>query len=856
MAVDKALAQLPQGVQPLDEEGPSLEILIENMGGDPEEEVVIDFSGGLGELTGEFNSNLAEDIDEDSLAGLADELLADFESDVQARAEWIKTYVDGLELLGMKFEERDDPWEGACGVHHPLLSEALVKFQAETMMETFPAQGPVRTQIIGEESKEKKESAKRVEYDMNYQLTERMVEYRPEHERMLWGLGLAGNAFKKVYFDPNLGRQTSMFVPAEDVVVPYGAPNLETAERVCHVMRKTPNEVLKLQADGFYRDIDLGEPVSTLDDVEKKIAERMGFRADTDDRHRILEMHVDIVIAGDEEANDLSEDADSEEAERTIARPYVVTIDKGTAAILSIRRNWLPDDPKKQKRNHFVHYTYVPGFGFYGFGLIHLIGAFAKSSTSLIRQLVDAGTLANLPGGFKTKGLRITGDDTPIGPGEFKDVDVASGTMRDNIMPLPFKEPSNTLYQLLNTIVEEGRRFASAGDMKVSDMSAQAPVGTTLAILERTLKIMSAIQARVHYAMRQEFRLLKSIIRDHVEDQDTPVADQEDYDNVDVLPVSDPNSATMAQKVVQYQAVLQLAQSNPELYNMPLLHRQMLDVLGVKEAEKLVPMDEDEDVPRDPVTENMNVITGKPVRAFMHQDHEAHIAVHTMAMQDPMIMQIVGQNPNAQALMSVMQEHLMEHVAFQYRQMIEDQAGVPYPEPDQDMDEETEKQVSKLAAAAARQVLGANQAKQAQQKAQQAQEDPLVQLQQREMALKEREMDMKEKKFVTDAARDADKVAIEEERLRSQERQKGLDVGVKIATEKAKISSSEQMEGVRQGVQVANSLLQAEQQEKSRKDGRNDKMVDRADSARREERDAEERKADREAQSKGKQKDE
>jgi len=583
---------------------------------------------------------------------------------------------------------------------------------------------------------------------MNYQLTDVMVEYRPEHERMLWGLGLAGNAFKKVYFDPSLGRQVSMYVAAEDVVVPYGASSLEVAERVTHVMRKTPNELRKLQASGFYRDVDLPDPVNSMDEVEQKISEQLGFRAETDDRYKLLEMHVDIVIEDDKYR-------DEEENDLEIALPYVVTIDKETETVLSIRRNWNPDDKKKLKRNHFVHYSYVPGFGFYAFGLIHLIGAFAKSGTSLIRQLVDAGTLSNLPGGFKTKGLRVKGDDTPIGPAEWRDVDVASGTMRDNIMPLPYKEPSQVLYTLLNTIVDEGRRFAGMADMKVSDMSAQAPVGTTLAILERTLKMMSAVQARVHYAMKREFQLLKGIIRDYTPDtysfepeEGGRRAKKSDYDNVDVIPVSDPNAATMAQKIVQYQAVIQLAQGAPHIYDLPYLHRQMLEVLGIKNANKLVPLKDGDDMkPRDPVSENMDVINGKPVKAFLYQDHEAHIAVHMSAMQDPKVAQLMGQNPNAQAMQAAMQAHVAEHLAFAYRKQIEEQAGVPLPPPNAEMDEDTELAVSRLAAAAGQQLLQKNQAEAQQQQNQQMQQDPIVQMQMQELEIEKGELELKRQKL-------------------------------------------------------------------------------------------------------------
>jgi hypothetical protein len=586
------------------------------------------------DMDDEFNENLAENLDDDVLVELAGDLIGEYQSDIDSRKDWVQTYVDGLELLGLKIEERTEPWPGACGVYHPLLSEAIVKFQSETIMETFPAAGPVKTSILGQETQERIEAAQRVKEDMNYQLTEVMVEYRPEHERMLWGLGLSGNAFKKVYFDPNLDRQVSLFVPAEDIVVPYGASSLETSERVTHVMRKTKNELRKLQVMGFYKDVELDDPTDTLDEIEKKIAEQMGFKASQDDRYKLLEMHVYLDLPG-------YEDKDEKGKETGIALPYVVTIEKGTETVLAIRRNYHADDPNKQKRDHFVHYGYVPGFGFYCFGLIHLIGAFAKSGTSILRQLVDAGVLSNLPGGFKTKGLRVKGDDTPIAPAEFRDVDVASGTIKDNIMTLPYKEPSQVLYTLLGTIVDEGRRFASAADLKVSDMSSQSPVGTTLAILERTLKVMSAVQARVHYAMKQEFKLLKNIIRDYTPEdyeydpvEGPPRAKRSDYDMVEVLPVSDPNSATMSQKVVQYQAALQLAQSAPQLYDLPLLHRQMLEVLGIRNASKLVPI-EDDLKPTDPVSENMDALNEKPLKAFIYQDHAAHITVHMTMLQDP-----------------------------------------------------------------------------------------------------------------------------------------------------------------------------------------------------------------------------
>lgn len=818
MAVDKALNRAPLGLDATLASGivpgvnmPELEIEVEIE--DPEVEIEIDPEGD-----DDFNENLAETMDEGVLTDLISDLLSDYDEDVSSRKDWIQTYVDGLELLGMKVEDRTEPWPGACGVYHPLLSEALVKFQAETMMESFPAQGPVKTQVIGKETPEKRDAARRVQDDMNYQLTERMVEYRPEHERMLWGLGLSGNAFKKVYYDPSMRRQVSMYVPAEDVVVPYGASNLETAERVTHVMRKTKNEMKKLQRGEFYRDVDLPEPSSTLDEVEKKIAERMGFRAETDDRYKLLEMQVDLVIEDDK-----YRDEDDDE----VALPYIVTVEKDSQIVLAIRRNWNPEDKTKAKRNHFVHYSYVPGFGFYAFGLIHLVGAFAKSGTSILRQLVDAGTLSNLPGGFKTKGLRVKGDDTPIAPAEWRDVDVASGTMRDNIMPLPYKEPSQTLYVLLNTIVEEGRKFAGAADLKVSDMSAQAPVGTTLAILERTLKLMSAVQARIHYAMRQEFRLLKGIIRDYTPksynyepEEGDRKAKQSDYDSVDILPVSDPNAATMAQKIVQYQAVIQLAQGAPQIYDLPYLHRQMLEVLGIKNAQKLVPLKDGDDMkPRDPVSENMDIINGKPVKAFIYQDHEAHLAVHMTAMQDPKMQQMLGQNPNAQAMAAAAMAHVNEHLAFEYRKQIEEMAGVPLPAPNAEMDEETEMAISRLAASAAQKLSGKNQAEAAQQQAQQAAQDPIVQMQMKEMEIKEKEVGIKEKKLMIDAADKADRLELEQSRISAQREIAGLQVGAKIATDKANLSAKQQEAGLRIGVEIAREQLNSPEPESPQQPG-------------------------------------
>ena len=818
MSIEKSLNPAPQGIESMIEDlgEPDIEIEIE----DPESvtlkmgDLEIEFEPGE-ESSEDFNANLAEHISAEELAMIASDLIGDYDEDVASRKDWIQTYVDGLELLGMKLEERAEPWEGASGVYHPLLSEALVKFQAETMMSTFPAAGPVKTQIIGKETTEKKESAKRVQLDMNYQLTDVMQEYRPEHERMLWGLGLSGNAFKKVYFDPNLERQVSVFVPSEDIVVPYGASDLESAERVTHVMRKTENELRKLQVAGFYMDVDLGEPNNTLDEVEKKIAEKMGFKASSDSRYKLLEMHVNLDLVG-------FEHKDKDEADTGIALPYVVTLEKGSAQILAIRRNWNPDDDTYAKRQHFVHYGYVPGFGFYCFGLIHLIGAFAKSGTSLIRQLVDAGTLANLPGGFKARGLRVKGDDTPIAPGEFRDVDVPSGSIKDNLMPLPYKEPSQTLYQLFNTIVEEGRRFANTADLQISDMSAQAPVGTTLAILERTLKTMSAVQARIHYSMKQELRLLKEIIASYTPDEYSyePVeghryAKRADYDDIAVIPVSDPNASTMAQKIVQYQAVFQLAQQAPNLFNMPLLYRQMLDVIGIKEAEKLVPMDEDQK-PADPITENQNVLMGKPVKAFAYQDHKAHITVHMMAMQDPKIQQLLKNNPMAQSMQAAMMNHINDHMGMEYRKEIELQLGFNLPATEDEsgddihINPEVEARLAPLLAQAAQRLFQKNSAETAKAQAQQAAQDPIVQMQQAELQIKAAEQQRKVAKDQVDAqlrmqqqqieaARIATQTQIQREKMDTEKRMGALQTA-------AEMRDGKEREVMRIGAELAKQL--------------------------------------------------
>jgi hypothetical protein len=787
-------------------QGPEIEIEIEN----PDEvkvgidgEIIIDLKPRK-ETAEDFDANLADYIDDKELQTLASDLIDDYDKDTRDRKDWIQTYVDGLKLLGLKYEDRTEPWSGACGVFHPMLTESVVRFQSEAITETFPAMGPVKTKIIGRETPEKQDSATRVQEDMNYQLTEAMPEYRLEHEKMLWNLPLAGSAFKKVYYDPSKGRQISMFVPAEDIVVPYGASSLESAERITHIMRKTENEVRKLQEAGFYRDIDLGEPVVELDDVEKQKAEENGVTMTQDNRYRLLEMNVELDLPGYEHTNKKGEATG-------IALPYIVTIDKGTKEILAVRRNWYEDDSLHMRRQHYVHYQYIPGFGFYGYGLIHLIGGYAKSATMLIRQLVDAGTLSNLPGGLKSRGLRIKGDDTPIQPGEFRDVDVPSGSIRDNILPLPYKEPSQVLFSLFNQIVQEGRSFASSGDMNVSDMSAQAPVGTTLAILERTLKVMTAVQARLHFSMKQEFKLLKVIIADYTPDdydyepeEGSRFAKRSDYDSVDVIPVSDPNAATMAQKIVQYQAVMQLAQSAPQLYNLPLLHRQMIEVLGIKNAQKLVPLEDDE-IPTDPVQENMNILTGKPVKAFIEQDHQAHLAVHMAAMQDPKIQQIVGQNPQAQVMQAAMLAHINEHVAMEYRKQIEEAIGLPLPTEEQNkqMPPEVAAQVAQLAAQASKQLLTKNQGEAAQQQAQQTAQDPLVQMQMQELQLKQADMQLKQQKLQIDAAEKADRLEIEKARIAAQKEIAALQVGANIAAQRDKVSKQQETEGARMGVEIA-----------------------------------------------------
>ena len=761
--IDKALFQQPKGIESLaqDEEAIEIEII------DPEEVNIhagdLDISIGKGE-DNEFDENLAETLEEDDIMSMASELAGDIEQDKSSRKDWEKAYTEGIKLLGLQYEERTEPWNGASGVFHPMITEAVVRFQSETITETFPAQGPVRTKILGKETPDKQEAALRVQEDMNYELTEVMREFRPEHERMLWSLPATGSAFKKVYYDPNIGRQISIFVPAEDILLPYGTSDLDTCYRLTHVMRKTKNEIVKLQQAGFYRDIDLPDPSKEQDNIKKAKDKETGFSDINDDRYTLYESHVDLILEGDA-------DLDDDGKPTGITRPYVVTLIKGSNDVLAIRRNWEQEDPLEIKRQHFVHYQYIPGFGAYGFGLFHLIGGYAKSATSLMRQLVDAGTLSNLPGGLKTRGMRIKGDDTPIAPGEWRDVDIASGALRDSILPLPYKEPSQVLMGLLGQIVEEGRRFAATADMKVSDMSAQAPVGTTLALLERQLKVMSAVQARLHYTFKQELRLLAAIIRDYTDpdyDYDPVDAPRKakavDYDHVDIIPVSDPNASTMSQRVVQYQAVIQMAQMAPDIYDLPQLHRQMLAVLGIKDADKLVPLPDDQK-PKDPVSENMAALRLEPLKAFFYQDHESHIKVHMMAMQDPIVMELIGQNPKAPMIQGAMMAHVAEHVGFAYRQKIEQQMGMPLPPEDEKLPPEMEIQLSGMMAQAAQQVLQQSQAMAAQKQAQQQQQDPLIQMQQQELQIKQQELQIKQQDLQLKAQEMQGRLELDNKRL-------------------------------------------------------------------------------------------
>ena len=811
--IDKALYQQPAGIAAAAEMEEPLEIEII----DPEAVNIhadgLDISIEKGEPTDEdFDANLAEFMDDSALTTMAGDLADDIDNDRNSRKDWEKAYTEGLKLLGLQMEERTEPWNGASGVFHPMITEAVVRFQSETITETFPARGPVRTKIVGKETPEKKAAAVRVEEDMNFQLTENMHEFRPEHERMLWSLPATGSAFKKVYFDPSLGRQVSIFIPAEDILLPYGTSDIQTCYRVTHVMRKTKNEIVKLQQAGFYVDADLGEPDKATDEINKAKDKETGFSDLNDDRFTLYECHVDLDLKG-------YEDEDDDGEPTGIALPYVVTFIRGTNTVLSIRRNWREDDTLKLKRQHFVHYQYIPGFGAYGFGLFHLIGGFAKSATSLMRQLIDAGTLSNLPGGLKSRGLRIKGDDTPIAPGEWRDVDVGSGAIRDNILPLPYKEPSQVLMALLGNVVEEGRRFAATADMKISDMGANAPVGSTLALLERQLKVMTAVQARVHYALKQELQLLAAIIRDYTDDEYTyepdgeegPKAKATDYKHVDILPVSDPNAATLSQRVVQYQAVIQMAQMAPDIYDLPQLHRGMLEVLGIKHADKLVPLEEDLK-PTDPVTENHHVLKGEPVKAFLHQDHQSHIQVHMAMLQDPTIMQLIGQNPRAPMIQAALTAHVADHVGFMMRNQLEQQLGIPLPPEDEKLPPKVEIALSGMMAQAAQQVLMQNQAKAAQMQAQQQAQDPVIQMQMQELQLKAKELELKEKKIIVDATAASDKLELEEQKISGNLELEALRVGAQINESKNKAQFEQERDGIKLGVDIAKSKAQERQQ--------------------------------------------
>ena len=791
-------------------EGSPLEILVSN----PDEVaittedggMIIDFDPASEDLGEEFNDNLAEHMDDSALQSLGSEMVGYYMGDKESRKDWEDTYIKGLDQLGLKIENRTDPWDGACGVFHPLLTEAVVRFQAQAITEVFPPKGPVRTQIIGTVDAEKEQQANRVKDYLNYLLTDKMTEYRIETEKLLFSLPLAGSAFRKVYFDHNMDRPCSMFVPAEDFVVSYGASDLSTCERATHVMKKTANEVRKLQVNGFYRDVKLSSPSDVVDDIQEKYNQLTGDNAnyDYDQRHTLLEMMVNL---------DLEDFPDMKDGEPTgIALPYIVTIELASRTILSIRRNWYEDDEQKMPRQHFVHYQYLPGLGFYGFGLIHLIGGIAKSATSLLRQLVDAGTLSNLPGGLKARGLRIKGDDTPIMPGEFRDVDIPGGAIRDNITFLPYKEPSSVLYQLLDNLVEEGRRFASVADMKVADMNNQAPVGTTLAILERSMKVMGAVQARIFASMKQELKILTGIVRDFGPTE-YPYATEgqellpEDFDDkIDVIPVADPNASTTAQRIMQYQAALQLAQQAPQMYNMAELHRQMLEVLGIRDPDTIVPL-EDDIPPLNPVSENMNILNETPVKAFMYQDHEAHIQTHMAMADDPKIKELIGQSPNANAIMGAFAEHVTEHIGFQYRREIEEQLGVPLPPPEEPLPEDIEVRLSKLVAEAAQRVLNKDLAEQRQQEIQEKMEDPVIQQRERELDIREQDVQRKMKA-------DAEKIATDIKKIESQEKIAGAKIGADLITDKESITSQEKIAGAKIGKDVAETLLDIDSKKK------------------------------------------
>jgi hypothetical protein len=772
-----------------------------------------------------YQDNLALHLDQRDLDSISSELITNFDADQRSRADWEKTYIKGLDLLGLKIEDRTQPWEGACGVFHPMLSEAIIRFQAQSIQEIFPAKGPVQTKILGEQTTERTKQAERVQEYLNYLLTEKMTEYRSETEKLLFMLALCGAAFRKIYYDPTLERPASIFVPAEDFVVSYGATDLTTCERATHVMKKTTNEVRKLQYSGFYLDIELPAPGPDVSKV-RDYANKLGGEApaaEVDNRHTLLEMMVDYDLPG-------FEDMDSDGEPTGIALPYIITIDKSSRIILAIRRNWRENDGLKRRRQHFVQYTYIPGLGFYGLGLVHLIGGLAKSSTSILRQLVDAGTLANLPGGLKTRGLRIKGDNTPIGPGEWRDVDVPSGTVRDNLMPLPYKEPSPTLYQLLGNMVEEGRRFASQADMKVADMNGEAPVGTTLAILERSMKVLSAVQARLHASMKKELKLLSQVVNDYGPSEypyDIPgkqLTKQDFDDRIDVIPVSDPNAGTMAQRIMKYQAALQLAVQAPQLYDMPLLHRQMLEALGIADPNEVVPQ-KDDIPPTDPVTENMNALTMKPIKAFVYQDHEAHIQTHMSFAQDPRLQSMLQQAPQAAgALQASLTAHIAEHLAFAYRQKVEQELGFKLPPPGQPLPEDIEFRISELVAPAAAQVLGKAQQEAQMQKQMQESQDPVLQMEMQKLQLRGQEIQQKAKADMDRINADMEKARMrmqtEATRIKTQERIAGAQLGVQIAStntqnelESKNIASRDKVAGAKLGVEIARNMLDAQMRE-------------------------------------------
>lgn len=792
--------------------GKALEIVIE----DPESVSIMDEDGGMlidfdpqmetPEM--EHGGNLAEVMDDRDLDELSSELIGQFESDRLSRSDWEDSYIRGLDLLGLKFEDRSTPWEGACGVFHPMLSEAVIRFQAQTIQEIYPASGPVKTSIVGPIDPDKVKQAGRVEGYLNYLITQRMKEYRTETEKMLFSLPIAGSAFRKVYYDPTLGRPCAMFVPAEDFVVSYGASDLQTCQRATHIMKRNPNEIRKLQVAGFYLDIDLPPASPDLSEIQAKYDRLTGDSEsyEHDSRHTLLEMHVDLDLVGFED-------------EDGIALPYVVTIDRTSRAILSIRRNWLEEDDTRQRRDHYVHYQYLPGLGFYGFGLVHMIGGLSKSATSLLRQLIDAGTLANLPGGLKSRGLRIKGDDTPIMPGEFRDVDVPGGAIRDNISFLPYKEPSNVLYQLLGDIVQEGRRFASAADVKASDINGEAPVGTTLAVLEREMKVMSAVQARIHHSMSQELAILSDIVKDYgpemypYDEKLGPIVREDFDDRVDIIPVSDPNAGTMAQRIMQYQAALQLAQQAPQMYDLPMLHRQMLEVLGIQDADKVVPL-EDDIKPTDPISENMNIINGEPVKAFMYQDHEAHITAHMAMLENPDIMKVMEKAPNAKAVAAAMASHVQEHLAFAYRAKIEKELGVQLPAPDESMPEDIELRLSRLVAPAAAQLSGKAQKMAQAEKNAEEQKDPIVQMRQQELQIKQQEVQSKAQaemaKIQADMQKTQQKLALDAEKLQSQERIESGKLAAKMSSDNDRNETQKEIEGFKAGFNLVRDALDNE----------------------------------------------